>query len=110
MEIVGELCKIYVKNSELNVIFLVEGNVIRKEKDCILNLGLIVFEENLIESIINCVIWLNILVVELRGLEVKRMFLLWVGVFDFVEVGEKDFDLGEFVLRMNVVENSLNEF
>lgn len=76
LEIVGELCKICVKNSELNVIFLVEGNVIRKEKDCILNLGLIVFEENLIESIINYFIWLNILVVELRGLEVKRMFLL----------------------------------
>ena len=99
-----------MKNSESNAISSVEGNVTRKEKDCISNLGSTVPEENSTESTTNRVTWSNTSVAESRGLEAKRTLLLRARAPDFVEAGEKDFDPGEFVLRMNVAENSSNEF
>ena len=110
LEIVGESCKIRVKNSESNAISSVEGNVTRKEKDCISNLGSTVPEENSTESTTNRVTWSNTSVAESRGLEAKRTLLLRARAPDFVEAGEKDFDPGEFVLRMNLAENSSKEF
>ena len=99
-----------MKNSESNAISSIEGNVTKRERDCKSNLVSTVPEEKSFESTTNRVTWSNTSVAESRGLEAKRKLLLRARAPDFVEAGEKDFDQGEFVLRMNVAESSSNEF